>query len=243
MTENCKQSGNPLNELAQIKIEQGRHKNSGLIFNTCRITVESCLPNPPDVFWFFLPLSQKMLRKTTVEKHRALVGNMSFGLFVSALSTFIVPYECWSSLCSSGYLETEEASGSCALSPGWNKDIGVVMVCMFQPSWLESCGVRTAPPCNITKIPSRWWRNVSHHCISPWNEETGSLHLRFSLCLCSTWMLCYQGTKYDTKQWEVVSFIRKIWPKMCGVVHMLGRGEESYMSTEECFQGCVFMYR
>lgn len=67
---------------------------------------------------------------------------------------------------------------------------------MSQPSWLESWGVTTAPPFNTMKIPSRWWKDVSW-CISPWNKESGSLHLRFSLCLCSTWLLCCQGTKYD----------------------------------------------
>lgn len=51
-----------------------------------------------------------------------------------------------------------------------------------------------------------------------------SFHLRFSLCLCYTWLLCYWGTRYDAKQWEVVSFVRKIRPKICGVAYMLGKG-------------------
>lgn len=53
MTENCKQSDNLLNELVQIRTEEGRQKSSGLVFNNCRISRESCLPRPPDVFLFF----------------------------------------------------------------------------------------------------------------------------------------------------------------------------------------------
>lgn len=74
MTENCKQNGNPLSGLVQVRSEKGRQKNSGLIFYNCRISVESCFPSPPDIFQVFLVLSQKMLRNTMLGRDREVTG-------------------------------------------------------------------------------------------------------------------------------------------------------------------------
>lgn len=76
MTENYKQGDNPLNELIQIRAEQGGHKNSGLVFSSCRISCNSSLPSPPDVFLFLLLLSQKMLRNSMVGRKRQGIGRV-----------------------------------------------------------------------------------------------------------------------------------------------------------------------
>lgn len=130
MTENCKQSGNALNELVQIRIEQGRHKNSGLIFSNCRISVESCLPSPAAVFWFFLLLSQKMLRNTMVGRDRQGTGRKYefWAVCICPVDPHCVLWmlELLVPLRVSG---DRKASGSCPLSPGWNKEVGVVTLC------------------------------------------------------------------------------------------------------------------
>lgn len=136
MTENCKQSGNSLNELVQIRTGQGRHKNSALIFSNCRISVESWLPSTPGIFWFFL-LSQKMLRNALRGRNRQGSGSK---------------YEVWAvCICTvgpHGVLWMVEllvllrvpgdikASGSCTLSPGRNRGWWChALPCHSHPGW------------------------------------------------------------------------------------------------------------
>lgn len=76
MTENHKQSDNPPNELIQIRAEQGGHKNSGLVFSSCRISCDSFFPSPTDVFLFLLLLSQKMLRNGMAGRKRQGIGRI-----------------------------------------------------------------------------------------------------------------------------------------------------------------------